>query len=216
MHLGIFIVTWNRFELLKQTLASLRDCIDLPAEVTVIDNASEEPVLEWLDQQYWLRVYPLAHNLGLNGAHERAWPENLTDKYDLVLVADNDVEFRRPLSEVCEFMRANPIVNMVALQHAPEHPVLGTVEWRGRKLPLKRVERGQSLLCRAEWLQSLRPLPVHKTFDFDWWLCRDAPESIGQRGEYLVCFPGHTRHLGPAREQSTWGNSSPPEIEVFP
>lgn len=197
-------------------MSSLRDAIDVPALVTVVDNGSDPEVLDYLDPQGWLRIRELPANLGINAAHEAAWPENLADQFDLVLVADNDVRFQRPLSEVCEFMRSNPIVNMVALQHAPEHPVLGTVEWRGRKLPLKRVERGQALLCRAEWLQSVRPLPVHKMFDFDWWLCRDAPESIQKRGEFLVCFPGHTRHLAPEREKSTWGNQSPPEIEVFP
>jgi len=211
LRLGIFIVSWNRPTLLRQTLDSLFGQLDVPATVTVIDNASAPEVRAWLAAEPRVHVYQLATNRWVNGAHEAAWPADLTRHFDLVLCSDNDVQFRLPLSLACQLLDEQRGYSLVSLQHSPEHPAIRETTWRGRRVVEKQSERGTALLCRARFLQENRPLPTDRHLDFDWWLCRDAPRSVARRGEMVAVLVGAAWHLGWARGDSTWQDMDIPE-----
>ena len=208
---GIFIVSWNRLALLRQTVDSLFAQLDVPATVTVIDNASAPETRAWLAAEPRVRVQQLATNRWVNGAHEAAWPADLTRHFDVVLCSDNDVQFRLPISLACRLLDERPAYSVVSLQHSPEHPTLRETTWRGHRVAEKQYERGTALLCRAVFLQENRPLPTHQKLDFDWWLCRDGPGSVARRGEMVAVLVGAARHLGWARGDSTWQHEDIPE-----
>jgi hypothetical protein len=212
---GIFIVSWNRLLLVMRTLDSLFECLDVAATVTVIDNASERSVRCLLQQDTRIRLHQLDTNRWVNGAHEAAWPHDLTSRFDLVLCSDNDVEFREPISTACLFLQENPQHSVVSLQHSPEHPARRETTWRGRPVIEKRYERGTAVLCRASFLQANRPLPTHRRLDFDWWLFRDGPDSVERRGECVPVLAGAARHLGWRRGLSTWQDIEIQEYAQF-
>lgn len=81
--------------------------------------------------------------------------------------------------------------------------------------PLKRVERGCSLLFQAARFQELRPLPVHKMLDFDWRVMRDAAQSLQARNQFVAVCPGDPIHLGWRAGDSTWQTQETPEFDEF-
>jgi len=213
--LGVFVVSWNRLPFLTRTLESLLAVLDVPARVTVIDNASEPETRQWLQRFGRCVVHQLEENRWVNGAHAAAWPADLTTAYQYVLCCDNDVEFLIPLSVDCRFLDGHRDCDALSLQHSPEHDTLEEVAWSQYRIARKRAERGTAVIYRAGFLQANRPLPTHKRLDFDWWLFRDGPESIARRGGLVSVLIGAARHLAWRPGDSTWQPVEIPEFDEF-
>ncbi|MES2790055.1 MAG: glycosyltransferase [Planctomycetota bacterium] len=211
------IISWNRPEFLRRTLESIFLQIrDIDAQVVVVDNGSGPEAREVIERETRIeqRIY-LGANLGINRALEAALPDDLPHEFQNVLISDADMEYRRPLSSISRVFDGHPEIGAVSLQHSPEHPTVGEITFNGEPWPLKRVERGCSLLFRAARFQELRPLPVHKMLDFDWWVMRDAPQSLQSRNQFVAVCPGAAIHLGWRAGDSTWQSSEIPEFDAF-
>lgn len=206
--LAIYVLTTGNRPFLPQTLQSIFAQLEAESElrafVDVVDNASdEEAVLRLLPFRPRLRRILLhSRNLGIPPGWDSILPAVPESSY--ALLSEDDVEYRRPFSTYLRFLRANPEIGLATGQHSPEHPLSGQIEHEGLHWLLKPTERGTSLLFRAEDLAQYRPFP-NSQLDMDWWICRDAPNSLIRRGRQLAVLPGGVRHLAPQGDLSNWG-----------
>lgn len=88
------VVTWNRLELLKESLAAVRGQTHRPLAIVVVDNASEDGTAELLDSSYaaelGLDVVRLRHNTGGAGGFAVGVERALVHHPDLVWLLDDD------------------------------------------------------------------------------------------------------------------------------
>ena len=85
------VVTWNRRDLLVESLAALRAQTHPPAEIVVVDNASTDGTTELLrDESDGLRVVHLTRNTGGAGGFAAGIERALTLEPDLVWLLDDD------------------------------------------------------------------------------------------------------------------------------
>ncbi len=211
------VVSWNRPRLLRRTLESLfPQIVDLAAQVVVVDNGSNVETCATIEREERIskRIY-LGSNLGINGALEAALPGDVTKGFQYILISDADMEYRRPLGPILRAFDDRPEIGAISLQHSPEHAAVGEMTFDNENWPLKRVERGCSLLFQTTRFQELRPLPVHKMLDFDWWVMRDAPQSLLVRNQFVAVCPGAAIHLGWREGDSTWQTEETPEYDEF-
>lgn len=209
------VVSWNRPQFLQPTLDSLFEQLrEIPSDVVVVDNGSDPPTQKVIRQENRLHsAHLLDRNHGINGAIETALNESLSHQHRWILISDADMEYRQPVLPGAELMENRPQIGAVSLQHSPEHPAFDELLWNNRTWPLKWTERGCSLLFRTSTLQRMRPLPVELLADFDWWVCRDAPQSLQACREPIAIQVGGARHLGWRAGDSTW---QPNEIQEYP
>jgi len=203
----VIVISWNRPKFLRRTLDSLFWFTSSRDKVCVVDNGSHEDTQRVVNSDSRLHErYALPKNLGINGALEHVMqtsPLFLTEKY--ILVSDADMLYNRPLSHAERFLEAHGANNnrqfdVLSLHDSPEHKKRGSFRFLDDIYLEKRVERGCSLVFRREVLERLRPLPVHKMTDFDWWVFRDAPGHINN----VAVMPMGALHLGWRAEDSTW------------
>ena len=85
------VVTWNRRDLLVESLAALRAQTHPPAEIVVVDNASTDGTTELLrDESDGLQVVHLTRNTGGAGGFAAGIERALTLEPDLVWLLDDD------------------------------------------------------------------------------------------------------------------------------
>jgi glycosyltransferase involved in cell wall biosynthesis len=200
------VISWGRPHFLERTLETLSAQLEsMPSDLVVVDNGSDKATREVIRNHCGSANMLLwEENCGINTAVESALTRWLTPEHRSVLVSDADMEYHEPLSPAIDLLKSRLEIGAVSLQHSPEHPVHDTLVCNDRSWPLKRSERGCSLLLRVEALQRVRPLPIHNLKDFDWWVCRDAPQSLQTRNESIAIMVGGARHLGWRRGDSTW------------
>ncbi len=91
------VVTWNRRELLQESLAAVLSQTLPPAQVVVVDNASTDGTTELLDADYGhLDVVHLTRNTGGAGGFAAGIERALTHRPDLVWLLDDDTVRARP------------------------------------------------------------------------------------------------------------------------
>ena len=84
------VVTWNRRELLVESLAALRAQTHLPHAIVVVDNASDDGTAEHLAGEIDLDVVSLQQNTGGAGGFAVGIEQALTHSPDLVWLLDDD------------------------------------------------------------------------------------------------------------------------------
>jgi GT2 family glycosyltransferase len=88
------VVTWNRRELLQESLAAVRAQTHAPAAIVVVDNASDDGTTELLDSPYaaelGLDVVHLRENTGGAGGFAVGIERALVHHPDLVWLLDDD------------------------------------------------------------------------------------------------------------------------------
>ena len=215
--LGVFVVSWNRPRFLAQTLESLSAQTDgLDAAIYVVDNGSEAATRDVVVSNGAMTGYQLLpKNLGINAALESIFPANLERQFRYVLISDADMQYDEPLGLAVEFLESHTEFGAVSYQHSPEHEDRAEFEWSGRTWVTKSVERGCALVMRSQFLQAAHPLPVERMADFDWWLVRDAPQSLQNEDRPIAVLPGGARHLGWRKGDSTWQQIETPEFEEY-
>lgn len=210
-------MSWNRPRFLKRTLESLFHQLDgVQAEVIVVDNGSSPETVAVIESERKLSRYLLLpSNVGINAAIEAILPANVTEVCDAILISDADMEYRTPLAEVLPLLEVEPRIGGWSLQHSPEHAIVEESVINNRPVLLKQVERGCALLFSAARFQEFRPLPVHKLLDFDWWVMRDAPQSLLARDQLVAVLPGAAIHMGWRQGDSTWQTLETPEFDEY-
>lgn len=96
MDVGVVIVTYNRLEKLKETLAHFSRQTKSPAYVLVVNNASSDRTEEFLDtwqkkkEDYRKIAFNLKENTGGSGGFYRGLKESLDLEAEWVWVSDDD------------------------------------------------------------------------------------------------------------------------------
>lgn len=110
-HTNITVVSYNRLEYTRQTLAAIRATADADYSLVVVDNGSTDGSAEYLTQEAAAgridAFYPLARNMGVSCAVNHGWDAVPADFY---LRLDNDIVFTRPdwLSSMTGILARNP------------------------------------------------------------------------------------------------------------
>ncbi len=211
------IISWNRPRFLQVTLDSLFDiAVTDSTDVIVVDNGSDAETCRIIEKDSRLAGFRLlGENLGLNGALEAVLTDNVLEQYECLLISDADMEYRISAAVALDFLQRHREIGAVSYQHSPEHAVVTEFESNGRHWLTKWSERGCSLFLRVADYRRLRPLPVDNLKDFDWWVVRDAPQSLQQRGLPVAVLPGGAIHLGWRAGDSTWQELEIPEYDEF-
>ena len=130
MKLHTVMVTYNRLESTKQSIASYLDTVQVPYTLAVVDNGSDEDTLQWLSDQWTLGVIDELLLLGENKypgfAINRGWedaPRGTTHLHR----ADNDWTFLPGWCHQVERAFRDPKVGQVGLRTQREEPVVYNV-----------------------------------------------------------------------------------------
>ena len=83
------IVTYNRLELLKECLFSLKSQVLKPNKILVINNSSDDGTLEWLKSQENIEVIT-QKNSGSSGGQYRGMKFAIEENYDWIWCLDDD------------------------------------------------------------------------------------------------------------------------------
>lgn len=215
--LCIIVISWNRPEFLQQTLDSIQLMQDgIEAETYVVDNGSDLETQTVIRNTDWLTGYLLLdRNLGINVALGRIFPVNYVTRFSYILISDADMQYQRPFSLAIKLLKQNSNLGAVSYQHSPEHISLGEFQSGNESWHKKQTERGCSLFLKTKRLEQMRPFPTDNLKDFDWWVCRDGPQSLQIRDEQIAVLPGGAYHLGWRTGDSTWQTCETPEFQTF-
>lgn len=91
MKLFTALVSYNRPELLKRTVASYLATISMPFDLVIVDNGSDDETLDWLAAS-GLRTLLLGENRYPGYAANRAW-ELHDESHDFLHRSDNDLNY---------------------------------------------------------------------------------------------------------------------------
>ena len=162
MILHSVIVSFQRLELLKRTVAGYKATVSVPHRLIVVDNGSDPDVLDWLAYETDLEFVPLEKNYYPGYACNIGFAMAGLEVTHLHR-SDSDMDY---LSGWCEVAleRFEPDVAIVGLRTDEEelHNELNT--------------GGTAVISRAAWDDGLRYVetPWKDDMTEDWRICQDA------------------------------------------
>jgi hypothetical protein len=104
---------------------------------------------------------------------------------------------------------------------AREHPTHRKMVQDGIEIKLKKSCRATHMYASADFWRSVYPIPTRELgapkrtgagerglgSNADWWIVRDAPNSIQRIGKDILCVPGLVRSFLWRAEDSCWNNT---------
>jgi glycosyltransferase involved in cell wall biosynthesis len=121
------MVTYNRLECTKQSIASYLETVTVPFTLTIVDNGSDDKTIPWIRR--WLRetsadaqLIPLTWNRYPGYGCNRGW-ETTPDDATHLQRADNDWTFLPGWCDHVEKAFRDPTVGQVGLRTQKEEPV---------------------------------------------------------------------------------------------
>jgi Glycosyl transferase family 2 len=215
--LAICFTVWNRGDLFRASFASLlRQLAEIEAGIWIFDNGSDAPtrrIIEGLTsgEHRIFKVF-LPQNMGIPFV-VNIFGQLLTQDCEcagyrapsLVMVADSDAYFKKPVRDMIEILASNPHYGIISGHDSVEHESVAQYRYqiRGEEIVVKEkeVERGLCLLMRKESLSACIPFPHHRNADVDWELMKWHRNSISARMRKVVAVD-YVAHLG--LYDSTW------------
>lgn len=96
MRVAVLSLTRDRLDYTKHCFGTLREFAGCDYDHYVLDNASEDGTVDWLEQQFDIHhVVSLDENIGIaRGLNQLT--DVLTDDYDVIVHFDNDCELTMP------------------------------------------------------------------------------------------------------------------------
>lgn len=91
MKLFTALVSYNRPELLKRTVASYLETVSMPFDLVIVDNGSDDETLDWLSAS-GLKTLLLGENRYPGYAANQAWRLH-DESHDLLHRSDNDLNY---------------------------------------------------------------------------------------------------------------------------
>ncbi len=182
--LSVVIVNYNGIRFLANCLASLGAHLPESSEVIVVDNASHDGSVEWMEEHHsWVKLIRSTQNLGFAGGNNLG-VQSARGKYLLLL--NNDTVVQTSLEPMLDLMLLNPSIGALGctllygdgrLQES-----VGYVHTLSRLilswLPLKRIfPRCETFRCTVSAISSL----YKKQFSFVDWVsgaCLMTPRAL--------------------------------------
>jgi glycosyltransferase involved in cell wall biosynthesis len=238
---AILITTYNRPEMLKRMVESLRKSLNGDPNTVigfVVDDGSDMDITKIIPDFNYIRIeknrgLANAINIGMDAIEVF---EKGHGNFDYVTYVQDDVIFKPNWLMACiVWWEATRIptanIGLITCHNAPEHPNCGRMYINQTKETiafLKMTCRATHLFAsRSRWKDFGRipnltpgiasPKPGHGSL-VDWWLVGHPkgkyPQSIESlliRGEVVLVLPDMVKHIGV--KDSTWGNVMNPESE---
>ncbi len=188
MRVAAVVVTFNRSELLKKTLAGLEAQTVSPAKIIIVDNASTDDTQEVLrsrDNKLPTKVFRLAKNSGGAGGFFFGMNAAYADGYDAFWVMDDDTV---PQPKALEELVKNLEAATVARGGAAPSFAASMVLWTDgnaclMNFPTARWEWPQNLAAKQPWID------LDCTSFVSCLVTREAVEQCGlPHPEYFIWF----------------------------
>jgi glycosyltransferase involved in cell wall biosynthesis len=200
---SVIIPTFNRLELLKETIESVRNQTFKDLEIIVVDDGSSDGTAAWLERQSDIRGFS-QENAGIatsrNNGAARARGRWLS------FLDHDDLWADEKLSDQMEFVSKNPDVALVAARHVrlgrrfrlPRHPA-----WIKGDLLVKAYSESfihtSSVMIRKDVFDTIGGFPPQYRFadEFDVWLtiARDYPIAYFDKPlVFIRLYESNTSH----------------------
>ncbi len=225
--LAICLPTWNRGDLYEACFSSLLRQLDgIDAAIWIFDNGSRAASLGTVERlrtsdHAVFKVY-LPRNMGLPYVvncfcqligEGSEYAGHQPPEY--VMLADADAYFKAPIRDMIEVLDSNDGYGAVSGHDSEEHETVRRLELHiaGRPIQIKEkeIERGLSLILRAEELRQCYPLPHDTKYNVDWELMKRHPNSLANRNRKVAAVD-YVTHLG--LYDSTWSPEGVPAGEA--
>jgi glycosyltransferase involved in cell wall biosynthesis len=150
MKLHTVMVTYNRLESTKQSIASFLETVTVPWSLTIVDNGSTDGTREWLADHgpFKARTVALGENRYPGYACNLGWSYAPDDATHLQR-ADNDWTFLPGWCDVVQEAFENPLVGQVGLRTDREES-----DRHGKPIPWN--VGGNNIIRRSLWDAGLR------------------------------------------------------------
>jgi hypothetical protein len=219
--IAIQILSFNRPEYLKQTLASLQAQMSPLDKICVLEQstekASKKAALEICEQYPNVRVISLYDNMGQRGGTNMVFNAGFFNGSDYVMISDQDNLFHAPLSLYCEKLYSDPSIWIATGYMSPEHDV----ERKDWEWIIKSTARAGHMVFRTKDFLAMMPIDVNYTAGtscawfagLDWYLSWWHPLTPGfqRKKEFIACYPAGVEHIG---RDSAWQGHYDDEIDM--
>ena len=233
--IDLFITTFGRKEVFKQSLSSLLENTDrdLYRLTIVVDGGSvqeyEKSIFDYADSVLWSK-----ENLGLGPSINTALSSiSTTNNYfdnsqkNFICMCQDDVTYQKgwltKLVKIYNLYSRNNKIGFVSGHNAPEHKTIKEVRFGKDKLLFKPWIRATNMFTTREYFLSMFPIPrmdpetgrerarPHGGMGsgVDWWFIRNAENSVCRSDRVNIVYPGLIKHIG--YNKSTWLDRDLPE-----
>ncbi len=217
MRTAILVTTYNRPHVLKRSLPQIAG---LGSPVLVVDDGTAFPLandnrdVASACNAGYLRM---PANRGLAAAMNVGISYWLADKsMEWISYLQDDVDVHPQLMYEIEIAARNQRAKIYTGHDSPYH----AAETRVNGFKIKRSCAGVHIHARAEFWNAILPIPTFMLgapkripgrergigSNADWWIVRDAPQSVQKTRDRIVCLPGLVRTFLYRSEDSSWGN----------
>jgi len=201
--ISVIIPTFNRLELLKETLESVRNQAFRDFELIVVDDGSSDGTAEWLDEQADIRTIH-QENSGIAASRNRGAFASRGNW--LAFLDHDDLWSPDKLRVQAEFVQTNPDVGMVSARHVRLGKTIrasGPGRWTKGDLFLEEYSTSfihtSSVMIRRDVFERVEGFPTCYRFadEFDVWLKIAAAYPIAYVDRPLVfirLYDSNTSH----------------------
>lgn len=200
---SVIIPTFNRLDLLKETVASVKNQTYRDFEIIVVDDGSSDGTAEWLDSQPDLRVL---HQTNSGIAASRNNGAAAGRGRWLAFLDHDDLWAPEKLRVQVDFLRHSPEVALVAARHVrlgKRFRTTGRPSWTKGDLFVQEYSRSfihtSSVMIRRDVFEHIHGFPTRYRFadEFDVWLKIASAHAIAYVDEPLVfirLYESNTSH----------------------
>jgi len=151
----VVISTFNRLELLQQTIDSLRKNSDNELEIIVVDDASTEPgVVPYLDSQNDISYYVFQERVPVAEVKNKGVQMSSKQKY--ICMIDNDVYFLPHWDTVLiDVLNKHKDIGMVGSKRHPHHKILETRNMAGHDVLIMENQPGYCFFLERKLLDEM-------------------------------------------------------------
>ncbi|MBI5249873.1 MAG: glycosyltransferase [Desulfomonile tiedjei] len=201
--ISVIIPTFNRLELLKETVESVRNQTYGHFEIIVVNDGSTDGTSEWLGAQGDIKALEQS-NSGI--ASSRNSGASIARGAWLAFLDHDDIWAPNKLEVQAEFVNANPDVALVAAKHVrlgKKCNVPGNARWIKGDLFVKEYSESfihtSSVMIRRDVFREVNGFPTNYRFadEFDVWLRIAAAHPIAYVDQPLVfirLYESNTSH----------------------
>ena len=218
---AVLVTTFNRPEALRRSLPQIAD---LGHDVLVVDDGSgsreaetNRAIAASVDAQYLF----LPANRGLAAALNAGVSYLLADsRTQWISYFQDDVDVDPSLLRRLELLEDAEVRPLMTGYDADEHATEREDDIAGVHVKLKRLSPAVHLHAHANYWARVLPIPTQylgaprrrwEPSLEDYWIVKDAPESMWRRGLLIPCVPGLVRTFLWHGADSTWGNPNQPD-----
>jgi glycosyltransferase involved in cell wall biosynthesis len=190
--ISVIIPTFNRLELLKETVQSVRNQTFLDFEIIVVNDGSSDGTAEWLDSQPDLQA---VHQQNIGIAASRNAGARVGRGRWFAFLDHDDLWDPEKLAVQAEFVKANPEVALVAAKHVRlgrKFRSSGQMCWTKGDLFVEEYSKSfihtSSVMIRQDVFEKIEGFPTCYRFadEFDVWLKIASAYPVAYVDEPLV------------------------------